>query len=130
MPERKQTPDVLGEILGEVANAGSPVAEAPVRRAPARHPAQPAGAPNSELKTPNSKLICWDHRIVSFQNYRGWRPRYVDGVEAAEWMAGPLLQDYLNEMGAQGWEVAGAASGHPLYGSADAYQVIFKRPKR
>jgi hypothetical protein len=130
MPDRKHTPDVLGEILGEVA-----AVEAPAVR-PSRHATQPRPAarePASRLSAgPRVRVAqhaCWEYRIVSFQNYRGWRPRFISGAEIEDWMAAPVIHDYLNSLGEEGWEVAGAASGHTLYGSSDVHQVYLKRLK-
>ena len=30
----------------------------------------------------------WDVEIVTFQEHRGWRPRYVNGAEVKDWLAG------------------------------------------
>lgn len=47
------------------------------------------------------------------------RPRFVNGKELEDWEEGPSLAGYLNEQGAEGWELVSAASGSVLY---------FKRP--
>ena len=84
MTERKQTPDLLGELLGGGASGPTPVVAAP-------------------------------------------RPRYRNGEKIANWEDQPLLHDYLNQLGAEGWELAGASAGRALYGSRDEYQLFCKR---
>jgi hypothetical protein len=117
----------LSQVLGDVAAVATPAitpnqpVAPPARTAPAR----PVTAGRNRARRPAG----WEYRVVSFQNYRGWRPRFVNGEEIAGWIAGPLLHDYLNAMGEDGWEVAGAASGASLYGATDHHQVYFKRPR-
>jgi hypothetical protein len=127
MSERKQTPDVLADILG----AGSvPPASVPTStktpRPAARNrpsPAEPAARPRAA-----DKVRRWEYAVVSCQEYRGWRPRYENGVELAGWAHGPLLQSYLEEQGLEGWELVAATSGRPMFGVTDCYQLFFKRP--
>jgi len=118
MAKRKQTPDVLAEILGgELPNGDlSPAAKKGSRAA--RAAAAEDAAPQQ-----------WAYRLVSFQDYKGWRPRYVDGQELEDWTSGPLIHQYLEQMGEAGWELAAAAAGERLYGSTDTHQLYFKRPK-
>jgi hypothetical protein len=120
MAKRKQTPDVLAEILGgELPNGDLPTAAHKGSR-PARTSAAEAldGGPQQ-----------WEYQLVSFQDYKGWRPRYLDGQELRDWTSGPLIHQYLEQMGEAGWELAAAAAGERLYGSADTHQLYFKRPK-
>lgn len=120
-PQRKQTPDVLAEILGgeipEVKELPAPVKKtsSPVRR-PIEKPAEPRAAR-------------WEYCLVSFQDHRGWRPRYINGNEVKNWMNGPLMHEYIEQMGEEGWELAAASAGERLYGSADSHQIYFKRRK-
>jgi hypothetical protein len=110
MTKRKQTPDVLAEILGgslDLPDAGRPT--------PALKPAAP-------------ERVQWEVAVVSFQEYKGWRPRYINGRELKDWTAGPLIHDYIAEMGEDGWEIAAASAGERLYGSADNHHIYFKRP--
>ncbi len=113
MKERKQTPDVLAEILaGEVTEAN--LAELSSRR--------PAGRPVEARK--------WEYLIVSFQYHRdAWRPRYVNGEELADWTSGPVIHDYASQLGEEGWELVSASAGDRLYGTADRYQMFFKQCK-
>ncbi|QLQ07045.1 MAG: hypothetical protein HZY76_14035 [Anaerolineae bacterium] len=48
---------------------------------------------------------------MTFQHYRGWRPRYANGQELAHWADMPLLPDYLDVLGELGWELSAASSG-------------------
>jgi hypothetical protein len=110
MSKRKQTPDVLAEILGGEA--------ASIEESPGR----PAGSDNRRPEA-------WEYRLVSFQDYHGWRPRYLNGRELKDWTNGPLIHDYIQSMGDEGWELLTASAGERLYGSADNHQLYFKRLK-
>ncbi|WP_423224041.1 DUF4177 domain-containing protein [Candidatus Amarolinea aalborgensis] len=143
MTERKQTPDLLGELLGggapepdfgelsRAASAAPPVRDASAPRPVSKPAARPAAAPVSErqpaAKAPPAR-VHWQYLVVSFQEYKGWRPRFRNGEKIVNWEDQPLLHDYLNQLGAEGWEMSGASAGRALYGSRDEYQVIFKRP--
>lgn len=132
---RKETPDVLGEVLaglGEPTPAVAPAAPAP---RPARPPRRAAAAPEklavAEPEPPAQPAARgWDFLVVSFSEYRGWRPRFINGQEIRNWMHAPLIHDYLAQLGEDGWEMVGAGGGKALYGASDHYQAFFKRPKR
>jgi hypothetical protein len=129
MAERKETPDILSEILGGAppqstpAPAPEPAKPKPAAKTPRKRAAKPAAAPKPASAGPR------EYRVVSFQEHRGWRARYVDGVEVSNWLEGPLVHEYLAEMAAQGWELISATSGQALYGSLDKYQLFFCRGK-
>ena len=143
MADRKRTPDILSEVLGD---APTPAAAAAVSAPPSvsalpavlAPPAMPA--PPSTLRTARPAVVnaptpaqppvgaAWTFRIVSFQNHNGWRPRYVNGEELADWTAQPEIHEYANQLGQEGWELAGASGGQKFYGVADNYQLYFKRP--
>lgn len=126
MSNRKQTPDILGEILG-TEPATSPTPPTSER---ATTPAKPKRATKPRRTSPSKqKTAQWEYQVVSFQEYKGWRPRYVNGKELKNWMDGPLLHDYLTQMGEEGWELATASSGERMYGLSDRHQLFFKRPK-
>jgi hypothetical protein len=153
MADRKQTPDVLGELLGgggpdEIAVPEPAALEAPVessgagRTQPRREGRkQPSGAGRKQpseagRKQPrrqtsrSSRKEQWEYLLVSCQEYRGWRPRYVNGQELVDWMDAPLIHDYLDQLGTEGWELTSASAGQSLYGLTDRHQLYFKRPKR
>jgi hypothetical protein len=126
MAERKQTPDVLADILGAAPTVETPTgAAAPQVARPPSPPVAPAK--RTQRAEPGPR---WKYRIVSFQDYHGWRPRYENGVEIAGWMRGPLLHDFLDQAGEDGWELAAASAGESLYGSSDKRQLYFKRSER
>lgn len=132
MSDRKQTPDILAEILNNAAPAtpGGQVAPAiPVTQAPARKPRQTA-TPKSRPAAPKPPVLpmAWNYLIVSFQEHDGWRVRYINGRKVKDWANGLTLQEYILQAGIEGWELAAACSGTPLFGKADSYQLFFKQP--
>lgn len=109
MASRKETPDVLSEILGgepavsQPAPAARPKAKPkapPKRRAPAKRASRPS----------KPKRQIWEYQELIFRDYGGFRPRYVNGEELAGWKDGPIIHEYLNQLGADGWELAGVGS--------------------
>ena len=126
MAERKQTPDVLADILSAAPSVEAPTSAAspPAARLPSP-PATPAKRTQRAEAGPR-----WKYRVVSFQDYHGWRPRYENGVEIAGWMRGPLLHEFLEQAAENGWELAAASAGESLYGSSDKRQLYLKRSER
>jgi hypothetical protein len=141
MADRKHSPDVLAELLGaELPPSPAPEVQpkAPVQRAaapPARktqsgkHEPLAEPLPASPTVPPQAGPVVWETEIVTFQNHRGWRPRYANGSELKDWLTGPLIHDYMSRRGAQGWELAGTSATDRFYGAADNLQLYFKRPK-
>ena len=137
MSDRKQTPDILAEILGgpvdlpETSLPAAPVSRPVVKRA--KLPRAVTQKPAAERKQPVSKAgdfqeyQRWEHRIVSFQEYRGWRVRFVDGVEVPDWIHGMTICEYIASVSQEGWEVAGACTGQAMFGLLDKYQIYLKR---
>ena len=137
MADRKQTPDVLGELLGgggpdEIAVPEPATLDPPVEpRQEGRK--QPSGAGRKQPRrqaSRSSRKEQWEYLLASCQEYRGWRPRYINGQELVDWMNAPLIHDYLNQLGAEGWELTSASAGQSLYGLTDRHQLYFKRLKR
>jgi hypothetical protein len=127
MSERKQTPDVLTDILG--AGTGSPEPLATPSRPPRPEaPRRQARAISPEPAKIAEKTHRWEYVVVSCQDYRGWRPRYEGGAELIDWMHGPLLHKFLEERRCAGWELVAATSGKPMFGVTDCYQLFFRRP--
>ena len=126
MSERKQTPDVLADILGAPLPIGR-ITDLPER---------PTAARASQAKSDTTRAVekstpaTWEYETVSFQDAHGWRPRFVNGRELRDWMFGPLIHDYVNQRSADGWELAAVASGQSMYGTSDRYQLYFRRPRR
>jgi hypothetical protein len=118
MPPRRQTPDVLSEILGgEPAPAPAPAPRPQAAPRPKRTPAEASSHP------PARKLV-WEYLEVVFRDYGGYRPRTVNGVEQPRWKRLPLIRDYLNQLGEEGWELAAVGSREDC--EMPAY---FKRPR-
>jgi hypothetical protein len=126
MADRKQTPDVLGEILGGEAQPPSPE---PAATAKPEQPRKPRRQQSRRRAREPSAKDKWEYLVVSLQEYKGWRPRYVNGQELADWMDAPLVHDYVNQLGKEGWELVSASSGQSLYGLTDRHQLYFKRTK-
>jgi len=136
MTKRKETPDILAEILG--GDEQPPVEVQPTpRSAPARpatrapRSASPESKPTRKPATSLSPLAAQDleYLLVSFQYHRGWRPRFHNGQELDDWLVGPPVHEHIRQLAAQGWKLVAATSGERMYAAADSYQLYFKRPK-
>jgi hypothetical protein len=122
MAERKQTPNILNEII-----SGSP-AEPMGTPQPDRSPRPPRAKPAASVKTSTTRekpRKKWQHRLVSFQDFKGWRPRFVDGVELADWFRLPIIHEYLSQAAEDGWELVAATSGEKMYALSDKIQLYF-----
>jgi hypothetical protein len=120
MAERKQTPDILAEILsGPTTEPPQPV------RTAAKTPPRPRKAPAPAA--PKAPKGHWEYRVASFQQYHGCRLRYVDGVEGKNWTSAPLMHEYLAQMAKEGWELVAACAGERLFGVNDKQQLFFRR---
>lgn len=141
---RKETPDLLAELLAGPAEPLPPMvapdaAPGKVERKPAaRKPAEAKKAPSPAAKPAPASVAAeapppptaWDYLVVSLSDYKGWRPRYINGQEVRNWMHAPIMHEYVGQLGDDGWELVAAASGKTLYGSNDHYQLFFKRAKK
>jgi hypothetical protein len=131
MPERKETPDVLGDLLNvspaaeSAAAPAAPVATPKPPRKPAKPPvrAKTARTPAAPPVNPPPAPL-WEYREVVFREFRGWRPRYVDGRERWDWKDAPAILDYLRQAGEEGWELVSVGEVHNFQKTA-----YFKRPK-
>ena len=137
MSERKQTPDVLADILGgpvPAPDSGTPLPIGRITDLPPRRPAAPTSRAKSEAESAAARAVptptTWEYETVSFQEAHGWRPRFVNGRELRDWMSEPLLHDYVNQRSADGWELAAVAAGQSMYGTSDRYQIYFRRSRR
>lgn len=133
--ERKETPDVLGAILSGATEPALDLPELPASPAPRRQARIASGsASRAKPATPTAPVQAqpsgWEYLTVSLQDHRGWRPRYINGQEIRNWTQAPVIHEYLEQLGEDNWELVAAASGKPLYGSSDTYQLFFKRAKR
>ena len=118
MASRKETPDVLSEVLGGEPAAPAKASAAPLTPEPAppkrRAPAQRSRRPSKP------KVQAWEVREVVFRDYGGYRPRFVNGEELEGWKDGPILHEYLNQLGAEGWEL--------VAWDTTTNRGVFKRP--
>ena len=123
MADRKQTPDVLGDLLGggEITSQPAPAPQ-PVP-APKPKPAtrRKSSAQRSRRRT-KEKPPRWEYMEVVFRDYGGYRPRYVNGEEQADWKREAVIHEYLNQLGEEGWELVGVGSRHN-----DEMPTYFKR---
>ena len=126
MATRKQTPDVLSEILGgEPSLVATDPADKP-EPAPKPKPAPSKRAPRRKsTRQPRAKHPKWTYMEVVFRDYGGYRPRYVNGQEQSGWKRAPLIHDYLNQLGEEGWELVGVGGRHN-----DQMPAYFKRAKK
>ena len=119
MTPRKETPDLLAEMLGTQTPAGS---EARLEKVEPPKPARSQGRKPRKPRTQKIELI-----IVTFQEYRGLRPRFENGKEYKNWMELPLIHDYVNDLSSDGWELVSASAGECMYGSFDRHHLYFRR---
>ncbi len=140
MANRKQTPDVLGAVLGDPAQTAKPSTQNVTDYLPSNAPRDQGEAvalPSVDGgikggKNPPRKIEAkvlqprqWEYMIVSFQDYRGWKPRFVNAEEVAGWKQLPNMPEYINQLGLEGWEMSGASCT-----GRNQLQVFFKRPKK
>jgi hypothetical protein len=132
MASRKETPDVLGELLGGAglepvpplpAPAAAPAPPKPKKAktpgsTPARTPKTPAPAPIAELP------VQWEYLEVVFRDYRGWRAHAVNGRELGNWKNAAPLVDYVKRLGDEGWEMVSMSDQH-----RNQKEAYFKRRK-
>lgn len=114
MASRKETPDVLGEMLGAGATASQPAPAPKPKTAPKRR--APSRKASSKRRV---KRAQWEYVEIVFRDYGGFRPCTINGEEVRHWKRAPLIYRYLNHLGEQGWELAGVGSQHkgqmPVY---------------
>ena len=133
MSERKQTPDVLSDLLstGSMTDAVAPPPTAAAAPRAARKPAARRATPVKATPAPATAVAQtpaappqWEYREVIFREFRGWRPRYVDGRERSDWKEAPTMFDYLRQAGDEGWELVSVGEVHNYQKTA-----YLKRPK-
>lgn len=133
MSNRKETPDVLGALLGGMPvpeTTPAPVPAQPKRTAPRKvtTTAQEAGpqmAAAAAQAAPLPEPPHWEYLEVVFRDYRGWRPMQENGRERGNWKDAPPIQDYLMQMGDAGWELVSMSDRHN-----NQKEAYFKRIKR
>ncbi len=132
MSNRKQTPDILGSVLGgqpdgldQASNAvpapGEPSKPGPQNAArTVAKQADPAPEPAPQPTPP-----AWEYRDVVFDDHDGYIVRYTGTKEMPDWKRRKVsLSAYINRMGAKGWEIVSLA---PI--RRNQLLVIFKRQK-
>jgi hypothetical protein len=119
MAGRRQTPDVLGDVLGDVPQVPQARAAPEPKPATKRRPAPRRSSPSSRSQNPR-----WEYREIVFRDYGGYRPRLVDGIEQRGWKDAPFMHPYLNQLGEEGWELASLSPHHK-----NEMLAYLKRPK-
>ena len=121
MADRRQTPNILTEIMSgfPAEPSTAPQMDKPAHRSPTR---AASSTKTSSPKEPRRKKS--QYRLVSFQDHKGWRPRYINGVELSDWSHQPLIHDYLSQMADEGWELVAATSGERMYALSDKLQLF------
>lgn len=121
MSNRKETPDVLGQLLSREENLPDTAVTSPESTLPQR----PVSANPEATPPPDPRPWRWEYLEVIFYDYRGgWRPRFLNREEMVDWKKQPLIHDYLNLLGAEGWEMVSMSDRYR--NRAHAY---FKRRK-
>jgi hypothetical protein len=146
MSNRKQTPDILGSVLGGQPSEPTSVPDITAATTAADPPAartkkQPAPAPKSKPKSaakPRAKKIAptpvpvpeqepdvWEYRVVTFYDYGGYVVRSIGGKELGDWKKRKApMSGYLNRMGSKGWEMVSMVNTKRYH-----LLTIFKRRK-
>ena len=139
MAKRKETPDILAEIMGGETNladqpAPPPAAKSLKSSSPTRKSAQSSrpsksAAAKSEQAPEHmhAAAMAWEYRVVSFQYHLGWRLRFMDGVEVPDWTGSPRIHEFLMAAGNDGWELVSSTSGQKMFGLEDNYQLFLRR---
>lgn len=122
MSSRKETPDLLEAIFSE--SSATPETEpvtakpvAPSKPKPATKKAAPAptkqtAAVKTAPAAPAPMPPRWEYMEVIFREFRGWRPRAVNGRERGDWKTAPIITEYLTTVGADGWELVSITDEH------------------
>jgi hypothetical protein len=96
-------------------SAQAPAAEAKPELSPAgdAKSASRRKAPSQSIsRQRHLSVVRWEYVEVVFCDHGGFRPRYINGKQVRTWKRAPLIHDYLNHLGEQGWELAGVGGQH------------------
>ena len=63
------------------------------------------------------------YMLVEVDNYNGWRARYMNAREIADWKYGPHISTWLTQRGSEGWELI---AWTPVE-SVNRFQAMLKR---
>ena len=45
----------------------------------------------------------WEYKFLMCRYHEHWRPTVVDGEELADWQSGPMMFEYSNQLGDEGY---------------------------
>lgn len=85
----------------------------------------------------------WEYLFVTCEvpeDRSGWKPTIINHVVVDGWEDGPLIDEFANQSGEEGWELVsyepvvrskslGVMSGVQLFNALDQIRMVFKRPK-
>ncbi len=142
MSERKETPDILGSVLGGPATPSRTPdimpdpnrKKGPTRsrkspsagKAKAPAPTSTRGKKSPSKKTsPRAEPVTWAYREVMFYDFGGYVVRYVDGREVPRWKRRRVaMSEYLDTLGKEGWELVSLIPAKRYH-----LLAVFKRPR-
>jgi len=67
----------------------------------------------------------WEYLYDDCEADRGLRPKYINHQEQRNWKNGPFLAEYINRLGAEGWELVSFVRVANILN----LELIFKRQK-
>lgn len=71
----------------------------------------------------------WEYLIVTYGYANGaWRPRFARGREMPDWENGPSTHQFMDQLGAQGWECFDVEITRDASDEIRSYWMYFKRP--
>lgn len=73
----------------------------------------------------------WEYLFVTFEGRSdASRPWRINGEVVEDWLSGPTMHEFANQMGEQGWELVGSSWGRVFgWGDAPFLYMDFKRPR-
>ena len=70
----------------------------------------------------------WEYLFIRADYVGGqWKPRHMNDQEVTDWKRGPVLSEFANQLGEQGWELV--AAPFSITEGVASFRLIFKRPK-
>jgi hypothetical protein len=77
----------------------------------------------------------WEYLFLKATWRSGWKIEHVNGDPIDDWDEGPSMYAYINELGAEGWEMVNMQyfttfdqEGEPTSDDYENYRFVMKRP--